>query len=87
MNLNLGTKRGKMVGNWGLTANMRAEIKRLAAAIAYELWLELETQRITKIGIDEIRAMIKAIVPSPLPAEAAELLEEHTTRCIVEKVG
>jgi hypothetical protein len=66
---------------------MQAEIKRLASAIAYELWIEFEAQRITVIGIDEIRAMITTLIPSPLPPEAAELLEAHTTRCIVEKVG
>jgi hypothetical protein len=74
-------------GGWGLSLAVRTELERLASAIANELWFDLEEKRITAIGIDEIRGMISKIIPRPLPGAAAELLEEQTLRCIVEKVG
>lgn len=65
----------------------REDIKRLAALIADTLFADAKAGKLTKIGIDEIRNAIAAFVTVPLDPEAAEMLEEMTTRRVVERVG
>lgn len=65
----------------------REAFKQIAERVATQLLDDCRAGRISKIGIDEIRAALRAQTECPRGAWAFDALEEMTTRRLVEKVG
>lgn len=61
--------------------------KQLADRIALQLLTELKSGAIAKIDIDTIREALKANTHPTLPRADFEVLEEMTTRRVVERAS